>query len=88
MEDLFPGIKLDKEKYDDLQAAIRRRVDEEGLINYTDWNLKVIQLFETQRVRHGIMVLGPSGAGKSKCCQILMGNRSPECIVRFTLKIV
>ena len=74
LDDLFPGIKLDKEKYDDLQTAIRRRVEEEGLINYADWNLKVIQLFETQRVRHGIMVLGPSGAGKSKCCQILMGN--------------
>ncbi|CAF3964305.1 unnamed protein product, partial [Rotaria sp. Silwood1] len=73
LEDLFPGIKLDKEKYDDLQKAIQKKVDEDGLINYNEWNLKVIQLYETQCVRHGIMVLGPSGAGKTKCCQILMG---------------
>ncbi|CAF4150526.1 unnamed protein product, partial [Adineta steineri] len=73
LEDLFPGIKLDKEKYDDLQKAIKKKVDEEGLINYNDWNLKIIQLYETQRVRHGIMILGPSGAGKTKACQVLMG---------------
>lgn len=74
MEDLFPDIKLDKEKYEDLQKAIQKKVDEDGLINFNDWNLKIIQLYETQRVRHGIMVLGPSGAGKTKCCQVLMGT--------------
>lgn len=72
IEDLFPGIKLSTSVYKDLQRAISLVCNQMVLVNHPSWNLKLIQLYETSLVRHGLMTLGPTGAGKTKCIHALM----------------
>uniref|UniRef100_A0A8C8CZV8 AAA+ ATPase domain-containing protein n=1 Tax=Oncorhynchus tshawytscha TaxID=74940 RepID=A0A8C8CZV8_ONCTS len=78
ISDLFPGIQLDGSTYAELQVAVANQVELAGLVNHPSWNLKLVQLYESSRVRHGLMTLGPSGAGKTAVINILMRALS-EC---------
>lgn len=72
ISDLFPGLKLQTASRKELQDVIAQAVDEMNLVNEYAWNLKIVQLYETSLVRHGLMVLGPTGAGKTKCMIALL----------------
>ena len=71
INDLFPNMDLSKLSYPELEKIINKVLEKEFLLSHPAWMSKLIQLFETQKVRHGIMIIGPSGSGKSKCISVL-----------------
>lgn len=44
INDLFPGITLDKGGYPELEGAISRQIDDAKLVNHPAWTLKLIQV--------------------------------------------
>jgi dynein heavy chain len=69
--DLFPGIKVPYVDYGKLQLAIEKTLDSFNLQRVPTFITKVIQVHETQLVRHGMMVVGESGSGKSTNVKVL-----------------
>merc|ERR1712155_493467 len=92
ISDLFPNQKLDKVAYPELDKCIEDVLKNFKLMDHPSWAMKLIQLFETQRVRHGIMVLGPSGAGKTACIEVLKNaltmTGKPHKIMRMNPKAI
>jgi len=75
--DLFPGLTADKAKYDKLEAILERVVKKDmKIVHWPPWTAKVVQLYETKLVRHGIMVVGQAGGGKSTCYESLIRTLS------------
>nr|XP_046487754.1 dynein axonemal heavy chain 1-like [Neodiprion pinetum] len=71
VSDLFPKMTEQAVDYGILEASIRKSVKSKGLQDVDEYVQKVIQLYETTVVRHGLMLVGPTGSGKTKCYEIL-----------------
>lgn len=72
LEDLFPDIPPPpKADYPALEAALKETVEKYGLVYHTSWIVKVLQLYDTTLVRHGIMLVGPAGGGKTQIFKVL-----------------
>jgi len=63
--DMFPGINPPKAEFPDMERETLAVIKEAGLQPHKDWVSKIVQLYETYIVRHGLCVIGPSGAGKT-----------------------
>ena len=73
LQDLFPKEEPPaKAVYEDIFAELPITIEKFKKVYYDDWVNKIVQLFETTIVRHGIMLCGPSGGGKSVIADVLM----------------
>ena len=96
IQDLFPGVEIPNVDYGTLQKAIERQLVVAGKQPVPTYVAKIIQLFETMLVRHGVMVVGLTLTGKTTCHETLAnalsqlkrdGDESPkyEVVKRHTL---
>jgi hypothetical protein len=65
IQDLFPGVEIPNVDYGTLQKAVERQLTIGGLQPVPSYVSKIIQLFETMLVRHGVMLVGLTLTGKS-----------------------
>jgi dynein heavy chain len=69
--DLFPGVDKPEQKYFGLIEAIHEVCEEMNLQCSEPFLTKVLQLYDTTVVRHGLMLVGPAGAGKTMNYKVL-----------------
>ena len=73
IQDLFPGVEIPNVDYGRLHEAILHEMARAKLQPVPAYVAKIIQLFETMLVRHGVMVVGLTLTGKT-CCHKLLAH--------------
>ena len=71
IQDLFPGVSIPNVDYGTLQKAVERQLALAGMQPVPTYVSKIIQLFETMLVRHGVMIVGLTLTGKTTCAETL-----------------
>ncbi|KAL1023853.1 hypothetical protein UPYG_G00047240 [Umbra pygmaea] len=71
MSDLFPGVSIPEHDYGVFASTILEALVKRNLQPLPSMTNKVIQLYETMMVRHGVMLVGPTGSGKTTVYTIL-----------------
>ena len=69
--DLFPGIEKPEQKYFGLVEKIEQACKKYNVQFVEGFTCKVLQLYDTTVVRHGLMIVGPAGAGKTMNYKVL-----------------
>eukprot|EP00002_Diphylleia_rotans_P013196 TRINITY_DN2570_c0_g1_i1.p1 TRINITY_DN2570_c0_g1~~TRINITY_DN2570_c0_g1_i1.p1 ORF type:complete len:3210 (-),score=627.88 TRINITY_DN2570_c0_g1_i1:227-9145(-) len=71
IRDLFPGVALPDGDYKDLISQMHIASKSLGLQPVPALTNKMIQLFDTLEVRHGVMLVGETFSGKTSCIKVL-----------------
>jgi dynein heavy chain len=71
LSDLFPNVKPQTVDYGPLLVAIEDNIARLNLQPEQSFITKILQLYETITVRHGLMLVGLPFAGKSMCYRVL-----------------
>ncbi|KAJ3347122.1 Dynein heavy chain 6, axonemal [Entophlyctis luteolus] len=74
LQDLFPGVTIVEKDFSLLVGAFKEVMAERSLEVVDPFVTRICQLYETMRIRHGVMLVGidsPTGGGKTTCYQIL-----------------
>ena len=76
IKDLFPKTETPKNDLDALIAQIKTNIAALHLQPHKNFIDKIMQLYDTIQVRHGLMIVGPTGGGKSSNWKILQKSIS------------
>ncbi|XXQ31525.1 Dynein heavy chain AAA lid domain containing protein [Plasmodiophora brassicae] len=71
--DLFPSVNLHAIQYEELDAGIAQESSRLNLEVTHAFRTHCLNLYETVRVRHGLMIVGRTLAGKTSAIRVLAG---------------
>ena len=71
ISDLFPDTERPKINYGELLESIRETCEKKKLQCTESFYGKILQLYDTIQVRHGLMLVGPTGGGKTSNYYVL-----------------
>ncbi|KAN0138520.1 Dynein heavy chain and region D6 of dynein motor domain containing protein [Lactarius tabidus] len=72
LADVFPGIEYIPVDLGILRSHISKVCEERRLVEGERWVNKILQLYQIQKIQHGLMMVGPSGSGKTNAWRVLL----------------
>ncbi len=72
LADVFPGVDYMPVDLDALRHQILKECADRRLVDGELWMNKILQLYQIQKIQHGLMMVGPSGSGKTNAWRVLL----------------
>ena len=69
---MFPGTEYVPVDLGALREHIGKVCDERWLVQGERWINTISQLYQIQKIQHGLMMVGPSGTGKTNAWRVLL----------------